>query len=111
MAQALSSDNSNNDSNVLMAGSPHHSEMDITFTGFLQYKPPFDEPTLELEYELDYSLNVVIDTFKSMVFEDIENLPEQLKGIWPCFCLSLLFQTSLTEHSPHQIWPNSVNAV
>jgi len=55
--------------------------MDATWTGFLQYKAPLEQPTLTLRYELDYSLSEVVDTFKSMVFEDMQNLPERFKKL------------------------------
>lgn len=67
-------------SDKLIANSPAQGkQIDVTWTGFLKYKAPFDEPTLELKYEIDYSLADVIDTFKSMVFDDIEKLPERFR--------------------------------
>ena len=67
---------------------------DVTFTGFLTYKAPFETPTLELKYELDYSLSDIINTFKSMVFEDIESLPDDMKGI-STVSLFLYFVTNI----------------
>eukprot|EP00483_Globobulimina_turgida_P007928 UN07944 len=55
--------------------------LDATFTSFLQYKPPFDKPNLELSYEIDHCLSDVINTFKTMVFETSEELPDNLKEL------------------------------
>ena len=57
------------------------AQTDRTCADFLQYKPPFETPTLELEFELDHPLSQVIATFKSMVCDDVSSRPKQLKGM------------------------------
>eukprot|EP01083_Nonionella_stella_P069547 185443_1 len=76
MAQPLASNESDP---ALTSNDPPQSTINTEFTGFLKYKPPFDEPTLELKYEITYSLSEIIDTFKSMVFNDHQRLPESLR--------------------------------
>jgi len=66
-------------SQPLVANSPNQSTQSKTeWTGFLKYEPPFKEPTLTLKYEIEYSLNDIINTFKSMIFSENDQLPQQL---------------------------------
>eukprot|EP00484_Ammonia_sp_Unknown_P023629 CAMPEP_0197028962 /NCGR_PEP_ID=MMETSP1384-20130603/8526_1 /TAXON_ID=29189 /ORGANISM="Ammonia sp." /LENGTH=321 /DNA_ID=CAMNT_0042458045 /DNA_START=14 /DNA_END=979 /DNA_ORIENTATION=- len=78
MAQASLPANSSATGKNELANSPRAPPVDISWPGFLKYKPPFEEPTITLTYELDYSLTEVIDTFKSMVFDSVDKLPQRL---------------------------------